>query len=906
MDADPLGGGLEDPTDTVGELCAHFRSRFYQSSLPQLIASLDWRVLKVNPALADILGKSEGQIIGHRIDEYLHPDDSAGRPAELLQAGGPATVEYEKIFRRADDDAVPMRVIASLVMDEEETPRSIAAFMIDVTDQKSAQETLRRREALFQSLIERASDVAVVNAADGRVIYANTTVSLFGYEPSDVLGAAGFDFIHPEDRPTVVAAFEDVARVPGEAVSLIYRHSHADGGFRWVESRITNRLDDPDIGGIVINLRDVTAHVEANRASQESESRYRAIVDTAQEGIWVANPEAQTLYVNQKMTDIVGRSERELYATPLLASLDESEATAMAERIRERRTRGVEDYDIRYPHPDGDTRWLHIRSSPLADIHGEFIGSLGMVSDVTELKRSEEMLRRLALYDTLTGLPNRTLLTDRLEQATDRRTRGLSWNVTAMFLDVDQFKLVNDSLGHGAGDELLAEMANRLQAAARPGDTLARFGGDEFVLLSEDLSVSQALDLARHLLAQLDEPFNIGPRSLHVTASVGIATAPSCPADELLQSADAAMYVAKRLGPGRVELSDDAHASQTRDRLDLSGDLRCALRDDLLELHYQPIIDLSTGRLVGLEALLRWEHPERGTVSPVVFVSLAEQSGFMHRLDEWVLRRATSDLADLSADGRIGDDVYVSVNVSAAHFAHGDLEAVVTEALEASGLPPQRLGLEVTETAVMVNAESASAVLYRLVNVGVSIALDDFGTGYSSLAYLRRLPVSRLKIDRAFIDHIERSADDLAIVASVVELSRAVAVQTIAEGIETTTQLNIVSRLGVTAGQGFLWSRPLAKADLSRLLFAGAGASFDVPTDDTREGPSRKPSVVKATQEHGLHKLLHLHHGGDSLRSIAIALNREGYRTPVGSRWHPTSVAAVIAEHEDPSLWTRI
>ncbi|MGZ5307550.1 MAG: putative bifunctional diguanylate cyclase/phosphodiesterase, partial [Actinomycetota bacterium] len=519
-------------------------------------------------------------------------------------------------------------------------------FMIDLTEQKLAQETLRRRERLFQSLLERASDVAVVNAPDGRVIYANTAVSFFGYWPSEVLGAAGFDFIHPEDRPAVVAAFEDVARLPGEAVSLIYRHSHADGGFRWVESWITNRLDDPDIGGIVINLRDVTTRVAASRALHESENRYRAIVDTAQEGIWVANPEARTLYVNQKMTEIAGRSDRELYATPLVALLDDSEARATVERIQSRRTRGVEDYEIRYPHPDGNIRWLHIRSSPLADFDGEFIGSLGMVSDVTELKRSEETLRRLALYDTLTGLPNRTLLTDRLAQATDRRTRGLSWNVTVMFLDVDQFKLVNDSLGHGAGDELLAELAHRLQAAARPGDTLARFGGDEFVLLSDDLSVPQALDLARHLLAQLDEPFNIGPRSLHVTASVGIATAPSCPADQLLQSADAAMYVAKRLGPGRVELFDDEQASHTRDRLDLSGDLRRALRDDLLELHYQPIIDLGTGRLVALEALLRWEHPQRGKVSPVVFVPLAEQSGFMHKLDEWVLHRATSDLAE--------------------------------------------------------------------------------------------------------------------------------------------------------------------------------------------------------------------------------------------------------------------
>jgi EAL domain-containing protein (putative c-di-GMP-specific phosphodiesterase class I) len=337
--------------------------------------------------------------------------------------------------------------------------------------------------------------------------------------------------------------------------------------------------------------------------------------------------------------------------------------------------------------------------------------------------------------------------------------------------------------------------------------------------------------------------------------------------------------------------------------LDLSVDLRAALNEDLLELHYQPIIELSSGRLLALEALARWNHPQRGPVSPEEFVSIAEQSGFVQHLDRWVLSTATADLADLRAKSHVGADVYVSVNVSALHLTQGDLEGAVADALARSGLPHRCLGLEVTETAVMMDHEAASSLLSRIVDLGVSIALDDFGTGYSSLAYLKRLPVARLKIDRTFVENLPNSPDDLAIVASVLHLSKAVGVQVIAEGVETAEQLDLLARLDCHSAQGYYWSRPVSKARLISLL--EDEAQFDVRALDHEDVPMRPPSAVLATHEHGLNRLLFLHQTGASLRTVAAALNSEGYRTPLGTRWHPTSVAAVVADYAYPSLWTR-
>jgi diguanylate cyclase (GGDEF)-like protein len=447
--------------------------------------------------------------------------------------------------------------------------------------------------------------------------------------------------------------------------------------------------------------------------------------------------------------------------------------------------------------------------------------SPGLVSDITELKRVERALRRQSLYDALTGLPNRTLLQERLDQATERRAGDLSASVAVAFLDVDQFKLVNDAVGHAAGDLLLRQLAGRLRAAALRDETVARFGGDEFVVLAEGLSSTQAHAMARRMLAVLEEPFDLDGRTVHVTASLGIASSEVCALDELLQAADAAMYVAKRRGGGETQMFDAALAAQSRTRFELNAELRSALSAEELELWYQPIVEIRSGRLLGIEALARWDHPTRGVVSPDLFVSVAEQGGFVRNLDRWALRRAAADLAELRAGGHVAPDVYVSVNVSALHLDRGDLWAAVSEAVSSAGLPHSCLSLEVTETAVLADPESASAVLRRIADAGFGVALDDFGTGYSSLSYLRSLPVTTVKIDRSFVVDAAQCAVDRTICASVVALCRDLGIQAIAEGVETQSQHDMLEELGCPAGQGYRWGRPMGKEALLAWLAVG-------------------------------------------------------------------------------------
>jgi diguanylate cyclase (GGDEF)-like protein len=472
-----------------------------------------------------------------------------------------------------------------------------------------------------------------------------------------------------------------------------------------------------------------------------------------------------------------------------------------------------------------------------------------------------------------------------------------------MAFDVDGFALVNESFGHAAGDDLLVQLANRLQRCARPGETVARGGGDEFVVLTENVTATDCMELAERVMTALREPFDVQGQEVRITVSGGVATSDDCASTELLGAAGAAMHAAKRRGAGNVEVFDPGRTGEARERFELSVDLAKALDQDVLDLHYQPIVELSSGRLLGVEALARWRHPVKGSISPEVFVSVAEQCGLACQLDRWVLRRATADLARLRTLDLVGDDVYVSVNISALHLTQGDLGAAVDEAVWMSGLPAACVALEVTETAVIGDPEKAAAILQGIVAKGFSVSLDDFGTGYSGLTRLQTLPVARLKIDRSFVGNVATEADDLAICASVVDLCRAMGVLAIAEGVETNEQLDLLQRLDCHAAQGYLWSKPLSLPDLRQVL-SSTGDHFDVLVPARADTPARAAGS-RATREHGLILLLRLHREGASLRTIAAALNSQDYRTPRGARWHPSSVAAVIADHAYPDLWKR-
>ena len=434
---------------------------------------------------------------------------------------------------------------------------------------------------------------------------------------------------------------------------------------------------------------------------------------------------------------------------------------------------------------------------------------------------AERALLHQAFHDTLTALPNRALFADRLGQALARRERRPT-EAAVLFLDIDRFKWVNDSLGHAAGDELLVGVAHRLQRVLRPGDTVARFGGDEFVVLCEEMgSGDEALlvaDRMRHVLAA---PFELGGREIGLTASIGIALASTSThdtPDALLRDADAAMYRAKERGRDRVELFDDQMRSRAMARLETESALRRALEYGQMKVYYQPVVKLSTGRVAGVEALVRWNHPERGLVSPSEFITVAEETGLIVALGGFVLTEACLQVARWNCRHPASPPLTVSVNLSAHQLRTRGLRDLVIRALKQSGLQPRFLCLEITETALVEDADASRAALDGLKDLGVTLAVDDFGTGYSSLIYLRRFPVGVLKIDRSFVVGLGTNAEDTAIVSGVVGLARALGMLAVAEGVETPEQAVRLAELGCPLGQGYHWSKPLSARQMERWL----------------------------------------------------------------------------------------
>jgi len=470
---------------------------------------------------------------------------------------------------------------------------------------------------------------------------------------------------------------------------------------------------------------------------------------------------------------------------------------------------------------DSRLGFLRVSDSPaLSGDEKTFLqATANVLADAIERLKVEEDMRHQALHDPLTGLPNRTLLADRLTHALRRATR--SGSIAVLFLDLDQFKLINDSCGHRAGDELLREVAMRLSVAMRPGDTVARFGGDEFCLVCDDIDDAlEAVAIAERVIAEVGRPFSLATGEYFASASVGIALAdgPSRLAEDLIREADAAMYRAKEQGRGRYELFDEVMRGDATERLRLDYDLRRALQaDDELVAHYQPIVSLPAGEIIGMEALLRWQHPERGLVGPGEFIAIAEESGAILALGERVLEQACSAAADWCE--RLGERPFrVSVNLSPRQVCEPGLAARVGAVLQRTGLAPGALSLELTESALMEETQLVAQNLRDLKALGVGLVLDDFGTGYSSLAYLRRFPIDAIKIDRRFVAGLGVDTDDTTIVEAIVRMASGLRLDVVAEGIETREQLLILSAMGCPGGQGYLWSRPVTPDGVAPLL----------------------------------------------------------------------------------------
>ncbi len=540
------------------------------------------------------------------------------------------------------------------------------------------------------------------------------------------------------------------------------------------------------------------------------------IADATADGfpvLWV-NPafEAMTGYTSD---EIAGLNMRELQG-PDTASAEMAE---MAAASREGRDCHV---TIRHYRKNGEAFWNEVSVSPVHDENGELTHYIGILDDVTAVTEATERAQHLARHDVLTGLPNRAVFLDRVRQALARLSRHPG-AVAVLFLDIDDFKFVNDSHGHPVGDDLLRAVPARLADVLRRSDTLARFGGDEFALLCTDLTgPDDAATVAQRVLNDFRRPFTAGTEEIAVTASVGIAAATDAgaTAEGMLSDADTAMYRAKAQGGARFELFDSELRARVHERLDLANDLRRAIVDDQLTVHYQPMVSLATGETTGFEALLRWEHPERGPVSPAVFIPIAEQTGSIVDLGRWVLERACSDLAEWgSTDER---PMELAVNLSPRQLSDQGLPELIGGLTLTTGFDLSRLSLEVTETALHHEDDLPAERLWELKKLGVGIHLDDFGSGYSSLGHLRRFPIDVLKIDRSFVAGMVEDSQDEAIVAAILPMAEALGMDVIAEGVETENQASHLRDLGCGRAQGFLFARPAPAAELPRLAALGA------------------------------------------------------------------------------------
>ena len=544
--------------------------------------------------------------------------------------------------------------------------------------------------------------------------------------------------------------------------------------------------------------------------------RDRAI-ESSVNGIFIAAacPDScRLIYINAAFSEILGTPRDAVLGQPCLCTGDDDGFAVIRSAIAE----GRDGYTtLSRLRNDGSQQWIELFLSPVRGDADSVSHYVGVLNDVTARKEAEGQLAFLANHDSLTNLPNRSLFDDRLRQALARADRGDGFALC--FIDLDRFKLINDSLGHAAGDAVLVEVARRLGAICRGGDTLARLAGDEFVMLLEGMGdAGAATGVARRILAALASPVQAGGRDIDVAASLGLALYPDDGNDmaSLLSNADAAMYAAKAAGRNTFRFYDEAMNRRASQRLALETDLRRAVARQQLELFYQPQIHSVDGRLAGVEALLRWRHPERGLVSPIEFIPLAEEAGIITELGEWALAEAARQIVDWRRRGIAVPRM--AVNLSPRQFHAADLADRVEHILAAAGAPSEWIELEITESAAMAHPEGAVRVLHRLRERGIQVAMDDFGTGHSSLAMLRTLPLNVLKLDRGFVQHLPDSETDAAVASAVVTLARRLGLSVVAEGVETDAQQKFLANIGCDILQGFLFSPPLPRAELEAWL----------------------------------------------------------------------------------------
>jgi diguanylate cyclase (GGDEF)-like protein/PAS domain S-box-containing protein len=781
------------------QLLAEHASDFVVRSDPQ--GGINW----VSPSTSRALGYEPDELIGLRAADLVHPDDGH-LPAEVnkqLADGKP--VHGRVRMRRKDGEHRWFDFLVRPVLDADGTVLSRVSSWRSADAEVAAETALHDSETRFRLLAENASDVVYQIDLDGAITWISPSVeSVLGWDPDSLLGTRAVDLLHPQDTVMHVGT-----RATAASGDLLKRFRTRGGEHRWMALRSTPVEVDGEVTGAVVGLRDVHAETLAQQALEASESLFRTAMRSAAIGMALADLDGAFRVVNEAMCELVGRDEHWLLQHRFLDLVHEDDRAVVLDD-RERMLSGEVPNSVRQHRlvtADGDVIWVRRAGVVIRDGDDKPDFIMVQLEDVTKERAAVDQLAHLAFYDELTGLPNRRWVEQRLtEDLAVARSRGHA--VGVLFLDLDNFKVVNDSLGHGSGDEMLLEVAGRLAHACGEDVRLGRFGGDEFVVVAPRVHDREDLErLARRLADCVAEPLQLGDHRLVTSASIGMtaSTLESTPAS-LLRDTDAALFRAKAAGRARWQFFDDAMHAEAVARLTVEDDLRRGIAAHELVPYFQPVVDLRTRRVVGHEALVRWAHPERGVLAPYAFLQVAEESGLIADLGADVLDQVCCRLGRATLPGT------VSVNVSAVELARVDWAERVLDTMGRHGVDAQRLVLEVTETAVLALLDSTRDDLDRLRRHGVGLHVDDFGTGYSSIALLRELPVTGLKLDRSFVSDL--TADDSpanALSRGLASLAGSLHLDGVAEGVETPEQADILREHGWPHGQGYWFGRPEAE-----------------------------------------------------------------------------------------------
>jgi diguanylate cyclase (GGDEF)-like protein/PAS domain S-box-containing protein len=787
---------------------SELRFRTLAESAPDAILTADGvgTLLFANRAAENIFGLSVAALIGQPVTSLI-PDYQPHRP-RAAESGVPW--RYPVTGRHASGRDLPLEVsFGELVRDGK---RLTTVYVRDLSERERAEEAIRESEERFRRAALMSSDlIHECDRENNRIVWFGDIDRIVGHAAGEFPRTfeAWTKLIHPDDHARVMAS---VARhwETAEPFFEEYRVVRQDGEvLHWHHTGTLLRAADGRPSRQIGTITDVSGRRQIEEALKVSEKRYRMLFERNLAGVYRSTLDGRILDCNESFARIFGYSSREevLQQAAWDFYLKPEDREAALARLLERQN--LTNYELCLRRKDGSTVWVLESENLTEGPDGRLSVIEGTTIDITERKRAEEQVKHLAFHDPLTNLPNRLLFNDRLTLAVAQAHRH-NQKLAVLFLDLDRFKVINDSLGHSVGDELLRQVAERIQEHVREGDTVARLGGDEFTLLVPGITAEEdSAKIARKICNAVHDPFWIDGRELFVTTSLGVSVYPSDghDAETLVRNADSAMYRAKEQGRDNYQLYTPAMNAKAIERLSLESRLRQAVANDELELHFQPFIDLRTAEVLGAEALIRWRHPELGLIPPGEFIPIAELSGLIVPIGEWVLRTACAAARKWHQNGF--PQMTVSVNLSSRQFQQTDLGSQVTHALEETGLQADKLDLEITESCAMQNAEHSISTLQGLKKQGVRISMDDFGTGYSSLNYLKRFPIDRIKLDQSFVRDLPADKDDAAIAMAVIAMGRSLELVVIAEGVETEEQLRFLSNHNCDQLQGFLLSRPL-------------------------------------------------------------------------------------------------